>query len=66
MVHSNGYGLPLGGVEPEDREEEGTETYLLLPVLGGEAGECYAVFADGSYTRWMPDDAVLSLEEWET
>jgi hypothetical protein len=66
MAHANsGQGTPLGGVEPEDREGEGTDTYLLLPILGSE-GEYLAVFADGSYTRWMPDDAAITPVAWET
>ncbi|WEM34621.1 hypothetical protein SEA_KEALII_68 [Arthrobacter phage KeAlii] len=34
-------------------DEEGT--YVLLPILAGSG--CMAVFADGSYTRWVPEGA---------
>lgn len=34
--------------------EEGEATFVLLPILDEGPSEHMAVFADGSYTRWMP------------
>lgn len=35
--------------------EEGEMTYVLLPILDGLGDDAFmSVFADGSYTKWVP------------
>lgn len=44
--------------ELSSMETEDDETYVLVPDLT-EPGQFVAQFSDGSFTRWLPDDAVL-------
>ncbi|WIC90191.1 hypothetical protein SEA_VROOMVROOM_41 [Arthrobacter phage VroomVroom] len=60
-------GLDTGSLEtvPIELVAETTEaaedwrwTYSVIPVLDGVSTRQVAVFEDGSYTEWMPADAL--------
>ena len=48
---------PIDRARPVTAEAE-EDTFVLLPRLDG--GGHIAVFADGSYSRWMPRSAELN------
>jgi hypothetical protein len=47
------------GVTAQKPPEDPEDSYVLLPDLGRHGG-FVALFADGSYSRWVPLSALLS------